>query len=269
MSVVGDYLKAIGKNRLLSPEEEVKYSQKIEKGDKKAREVMITHNLRLVVSYAKNYLGRGLTFMELIQEGNLGLIKAVEKFDWRRGFKFSTYAAWWIRQAMTRAIADQSRTIRLPVHIFELMNKFKRARRELAQELNREATNLEIAKRLEVSEERVESIQVAMEKTLSLDTLVTSEDRTSFLDLLESDDISAMESLLISTIEDQLTVALKQLDRRERTVIIWRFNLDSKGIRTLDKVGKRFGVTKERVRQIERVALEKLFEVPGLSDLLH
>jgi len=253
------YLKEIGKVPLLSAEEEVDLAQKIEKGNIKAKQKLIRSNLRLVVSIAKRYVGRGLTFLDLIQEGNQGLMRAVEKYDWRRGYKFSTYATWWIRQAITRAIADQARTIRIPVHMVETINRLYRASRKLMQELDREPTPEEIADELGMSSQRVREILKISQSTTSLEKPVGDDGDSLLGDFIQdtshpSPDESASKELLKENIKE----VLDTLSEREAKVLKMRFGLDGYKPMTLEEVGKAFGVTRERVRQIECKALRKL-----------
>jgi len=253
------YLKEIGKVPLLTAEEEVELAQKIEKGSLKARQKLIRSNLRLVVSIAKRYVGRGLTFLDLIQEGNQGLMRAVEKYDWRRGYKFSTYATWWIRQAITRAIADQARTIRIPVHMVETINRLYRTSRKLMQELDREPTPEEIAEELEMSPQRVREILKISQSTTSLEKPVGDDGDSLLGDFIQdtshpSPDESASKELLKENIKE----VLDTLAEREAKVLKMRFGLGGYKPMTLEEVGKAFGVTRERVRQIECKALRKL-----------
>jgi len=253
------YLKEIGKVPLLAREEEVSLAKRIEKGDEEAREKMTTANLRLVVSIAKKYLHRGLSFLDLIQEGNTGLMRAVEKFDWRRGFKFSTYATWWIRQAVTRAIADQARTIRIPVHMIETINKFRKTQRELSQELNREPTSEEVAEKMEISKEKAEQIVKISRKTTSLEKPVGKEEDTRLKEFIPDEDTKTpMETASHALLRDQLGEVLKSLTPREQRILELRFGLINHHPRTLEEVGKEFGITRERIRQIEAKALRKL-----------
>jgi len=253
------YLKEIGKVPLLTAEEEINLAQKIEKGNIKAKQKLIKSNLRLVVSIAKRYVGRGLTFLDLIQEGNQGLMRAVEKYDWRRGYKFSTYATWWIRQAITRAIADQARTIRIPVHMVETINRLYRASRQLMQELDREPTPEEIADELGISPQRVREILKISQSTTSLEKPVGDDGDSLLGDFIQdtshpSPDESASRRLL----RDNVKEVLDTLTEREAKVLKMRFGLDGYKPMTLEEVGKAFGVTRERVRQIECKALRKL-----------
>jgi len=253
------YLKEIGKVPLLTAEEEINLAQKIEKGNIKAKQKLIKSNLRLVVSIAKRYVGRGLTFLDLIQEGNQGLMRAVEKYDWRRGYKFSTYATWWIRQAITRAIADQARTIRIPVHMVETINRLYRASRQLMQELDREPTPEEIADELGISPQRVREILKISQSTTSLEKPIGDDGDSLLGDFIQdtshpSPDESASRRLL----RDNVKEVLDTLTEREAKVLKMRFGLDGYKPMTLEEVGKAFGVTRERVRQIECKALRKL-----------
>ncbi len=266
------YLREIGKVSLLVAEDEVRLAQQIEKGSDRARKELTQANLRLVVSIAKKYIGRGLSFLDLIQEGNQGLMRAVEKFDWRRGFKFSTYATWWIRQAITRAIADQARTIRIPVHMVETINRVYKASRRLTQELGREPEIEEIAKRAELPIEKIRDIYRISQNTTSLATPV-GDDEDSFLgDFIEdvtqpSPYEETSKELLKESIED----VLNSLDSREAEVLILRFGLRNESPKTLEEVGRVFGVTRERIRQIEAKAIRKLRHPSrrkGLRDFL-
>jgi RNA polymerase primary sigma factor len=253
------YLREIGKTPLLTREEEVELAQRVEKGDEEARKHLIKANLRLVVSIAKKYLNRGLSFLDLIQEGNTGLMRAVEKFDWRRGFKFSTYATWWIRQAITRAIADQARTIRIPVHMIETMNKFKRVRRGLSQELGREATPEEVAHEMEIPVEKAEQIVRISQHPTSLETPVGKEEDTRLKAFIPDEEMATpMEAASFELLREQLEEVLATLSPRERRVLELRFGLKDHKPRTLEVVGDEFGVTRERIRQIEAKALRKL-----------
>jgi len=253
------YLREIGKVPLLTKEEEVELAKRIEKGDKRAKEKLIVSNLRLVVSIAKKYLNRGLSFLDLIQEGNTGLMRAVEKFDWRRGYKFSTYATWWIRQAITRAIADQARTIRIPVHMIETINKFRKVRRELSQKLGREATPEEVAKKMGISKEKAEQIIRISQKTTSLETPVGKEEDTRLKEFIPDEEMkSPMEAASFELLKHQISEVLKSLSPRERRILELRFGLVDHRPRTLEEVGREFGITRERIRQIEAKALRKL-----------
>ena len=253
------YLKEIGKVPLLSADEERELAQKMEKGDEEAKKRLAEANLRLVVSIAKRYVGRGMLFLDLIQEGNLGLIKAVEKFDYRKGYKFSTYATWWIRQAITRAIADQARTIRIPVHMVETINKLIRVQRQLLQELGREPYPEEIAVKMNLPVERVREIQKISQEPVSLETPIGEEEDSHLGDFLPDDDVPAPSEAAASMIlKEQLVEVLGTLTEREQKVLRLRFGLDDGRARTLEEVGKEFNVTRERIRQIEAKALRKL-----------
>jgi RNA polymerase primary sigma factor len=281
------YLKEIGRVSLLTAQEEVSLAQRIEKGvfaeekmgnepgklgDEQVRELrweiidghrakrhLVEANLRLVVSIAKRYVGRGMAFLDLIQEGNLGLIRAVEKFDYAKGFKFSTYATWWIRQAITRAIADQARTIRIPVHMVETINKLARIQRQLLQDLGREPTADEIAEQMEITTEKVREIQKISQEPVSLETPIGEEEDSHLGDFIEdSDAVVPLEKASFRLLQEQLESVLHTLDERSREVIRLRFGLDDGQPRTLEEVGKRFGVTRERIRQIESKTLSKL-----------
>jgi RNA polymerase primary sigma factor len=253
------YLREIGRTPLLTKEEEVVLAKKIEKGDATARQKMIVSNLRLVVANAKKYLNRGLSFLDLIQEGNTGLMRAVEKFDWRRGYKFSTYATWWIRQAITRAIADQSRTIRIPVHMNETINKFKRVQRQLSQEFNREPTTEEIARKMDISLEKAEQIVKISQKTTSLEKPVGKEEDTMLKEFIPDEEMETpVESASFELLKGQVREVLQTLSPRERKILELRFGLVDQRPRTLEEVGKDFGITRERIRQIEAKALRKL-----------
>ena len=253
------YLKEIGRVPLLSAEEEVELAKRIEQGDEEAKRRLAEANLRLVVSIAKRYVGRGMLFLDLIQEGNMGLIKAVEKFDYRKGYKFSTYATWWIRQAITRAIADQARTIRIPVHMVETINKLIRVSRQLLQELGREPTPEEIAKEMNLSPEKVREIMKIAQEPVSLETPIGEEDDSHLGDFIPDDDIQApADAAAYELLKDQLKEVLDTLSDREENVLRLRFGLDDGRTRTLEEVGKVFGVTRERIRQIEAKALRKL-----------
>jgi RNA polymerase primary sigma factor len=253
------YLKEIGRVPLLTAEEEIELAKKMEKGDEEAKRRLAEANLRLVVSIAKRYVGRGMLFLDLIQEGNLGLIKAVEKFDFRKGFKFSTYATWWIRQAITRAIADQARTIRIPVHMVETINKLIRVSRQLLQELGREPAPEEIAKEMEIPVERVREIMKIAQEPVSLETPIGEEEDSHLGDFIEDEDAPApAEAASFILLKEQLEEVLETLTPREKKVLRLRFGLDDGRARTLEEVGQEFGVTRERIRQIEAKALRKL-----------
>ncbi|NLY56495.1 MAG: RNA polymerase sigma factor RpoD [Firmicutes bacterium] len=253
------YLKEIGRVPLLTAAEEIELAKRILEGDEAARRRLAEANLRLVVSIAKRYVGRGMLFLDLIQEGNLGLIKAVEKFDYSKGFKFSTYATWWIRQAITRAIADQARTIRIPVHMVETINKLIRVSRKLLQELGRDPTPEEIAKEMGLTEERVREILKISQEPVSLETPIGEEEDSHLGDFIEDEDSPApAEAASYSLLKEQLEEVLDTLTPREKKVLRLRFGLDDGRARTLEEVGKVFGVTRERIRQIEAKALRKL-----------
>ncbi|EOC99890.1 RNA polymerase sigma factor RpoD [Caldisalinibacter kiritimatiensis] len=253
------YLKEIGKVPLLSAEEEIELAKRIEQGDEEAKRKLSEANLRLVVSIAKRYVGRGMLFLDLIQEGNLGLIKAVEKFDYRKGYKFSTYATWWIRQAITRAIADQARTIRIPVHMVETINKLIRVSRQLLQELGREPTPEEIAKEMNLEEEKVREILKIAQEPVSLETPIGEEEDSHLGDFIPDEDAQApSEAATFTLLKEQLGDVLETLTPREQKVLRLRFGLDDGRARTLEEVGKEFDVTRERIRQIEAKALRKL-----------
>lgn len=253
------YLKEIGKVPLLSAEEEIDLAQRMEDGDEEAKKRLAEANLRLVVSIAKRYVGRGMLFLDLIQEGNLGLIKAVEKFDYRKGYKFSTYATWWIRQAITRAIADQARTIRIPVHMVETINKLIRVSRQLLQELGREPTPEEIAKEMSMSVERVREILKISQEPVSLETPIGEEEDSHLGDFIQDDNVPVpADAAAFTMLKEQLEEVLGTLTEREQKVLRLRFGLDDGRARTLEEVGKEFNVTRERIRQIEAKALRKL-----------
>jgi len=253
------YLKEIGKIPLLRAEEEVELAQKIEQGDMEAKRKLAEANLRLVVSIAKRYVGRGMLFLDLIQEGNLGLIKAVEKFDYSKGYKFSTYATWWIRQAITRAIADQARTIRIPVHMVETINKLIRVSRQLLQELGREPLPEEIAVEMGLSEDKVRDILKIAQEPVSLETPIGEEEDSHLGDFIPDDDaLAPAEAAAFTMLREQLIDVLDTLTPREKKVLRLRFGLDDGRVRTLEEVGKEFSVTRERIRQIEAKALRKL-----------
>ncbi|GAB7386335.1 RNA polymerase sigma factor RpoD [Bacillaceae bacterium] len=253
------YLKEIGRVPLLSAEEEIELAKRIEQGDEEAKRRLAEANLRLVVSIAKRYVGRGMLFLDLIQEGNMGLIKAVEKFDYRKGYKFSTYATWWIRQAITRAIADQARTIRIPVHMVETINKLIRVSRQLLQELGREPTPEEIAEQMDMTPEKVREIMKISQEPVSLETPIGEEDDSHLGDFIEDQDaLAPSDAAAYELLKEQLEDVLDTLTDREENVLRLRFGLDDGRTRTLEEVGKVFGVTRERIRQIEAKALRKL-----------
>ena len=254
------YLKDIGRVELLSADEEIEIAKRIENGDEEAKKILTSANLRLVVSIAKKYTGRGMLFLDLIQEGNMGLIKAVEKFDYRKGFKFSTYATWWIRQAITRAIADQARTIRIPVHMVETINKMTRVQRQLVQELGRDPSAEEIADRMgTLSADKVREIQKIALDPVSLETPIGEEDDSHLGDFIEDKDaLSPDQYANYQLLKDEIDLVLKTLTEREEKVLRLRFGLDDGRTRTLEEVGKEFDVTRERIRQIEAKALRKL-----------
>ncbi|MGI6168648.1 MAG: RNA polymerase sigma factor RpoD [Christensenellales bacterium] len=253
------YLKEIGKVALLTPKEEVDLAQRMGAGDMEAKRKLTEANLRLVVSIAKRYVGRGMLFLDLIQEGNLGLIKAVEKFDYSKGYKFSTYATWWIRQAITRAIADQARTIRIPVHMVETINKLIRVSRQLLQEFGRDPQPEEIAREMGISEEKVREIIKIAQEPVSLETPIGEEDDSHLGDFIPDDDVPApSEAAAFTLLKEQLVEVLDTLTPREEKVLRLRFGLDDGRARTLEEVGKEFNVTRERIRQIEAKALRKL-----------
>ena len=253
------YLKEIGKVPLLSADEEIEYAKRMEEGDEEAKKRLAEANLRLVVSIAKRYVGRGMQFLDLIQEGNLGLIKAVEKYDYRKGFKFSTYATWWIRQAITRAIADQARTIRIPVHMVETINKLIRVSRQLLQELGREPTPEEIAAELDMPVERVREILKISQEPVSLETPIGEEEDSHLGDFFQDDNVPVpAEAAAQTLLKEQLDEVLDTLTEREQKVLRLRFGMNDGRARTLEEVGKEFDVTRERIRQIEAKALRKL-----------
>ncbi|MCL2619649.1 MAG: RNA polymerase sigma factor RpoD [Defluviitaleaceae bacterium] len=262
------YLKEIGKVPLLSQDEENELALLMEAGDKAAKKRLVSSNLRLVVSIAKRYVGRGMHFLDLIQEGNLGLIKAVEKFDYRKGFKFSTYATWWIRQAITRAIADQARTIRIPVHMVETINKLLRISKQLLQELGREPNAEEIAKEMQITVEKVREIMKLSQDPVSLETPIGEEEDSHIGDFIADSDLPPPDAQAASTLlKEQLMSVLETLTEREKKVLILRFGLEDGKARTLEEVGREFQVTRERIRQIEAKALRKLRH-PGRSKKL-
>ena len=253
------YLKEIGKVPLLTAEEEIELAKRMELGDQEAKKRLAEANLRLVVSIAKRYVGRGMLFHDLIQEGNLGLIKAVEKFDYRKGYKFSTYATWWIRQAITRAIADQARTIRIPVHMVETINKLIRVSRQLLQELGREPTPEEIAAEMDMPVERVREILKISQEPVSLETPIGEEEDSHLGDFIQDDNVPVpADAATFTLLKEQLEEVLGTLTEREQKVLILRFGLEDGRARTLEEVGKEFNVTRERIRQIEAKALRKL-----------
>ena len=253
------YLKEIGKVPLLTAEEEIELAKRMEIGDDEAKKRLSEANLRLVVSIAKKYVGRGMLFLDLIQEGNLGLIKAVEKFDYKMGYKFSTYATWWIRQAITRAIADQARTIRIPVHMVETINKIMRVSRQLVQELGREPVPEEIAEKMDISVERVREILKIAQEPVSLETPIGEEEDSHLGDFLQDDNVPIpADAATYTMLKEQILEVLTTLTERERRVLNLRFGLEDGRPRTLEEVGKEFDVTRERIRQIEAKALRKL-----------
>ncbi|MDR1068183.1 MAG: RNA polymerase sigma factor RpoD [Clostridiales Family XIII bacterium] len=253
------YLKEIGQVPLLTAEEEVRLAKRMEQGDEEAKRALCEANLRLVVSIAKRYVGRGMQFLDLIQEGNFGLLKAVDKFQWEKGFKFSTYATWWIRQAITRSIADQARTIRIPVHMVETINKLMRVSRQLLQEYGREPTPAEIGREMDITEEKVREIMKIAQEPVSLETPIGEEEDSHLGDFIPDEDMPApADAAAYTLLREQLMDVLNTLTDRERKVLILRFGLYDGRARTLEEVGKRFDVTRERIRQIEAKALRKL-----------
>ncbi len=267
------YLKEIGKVNLLTADEEIELAKAMEEGSEEAKQKLCEANLRLVVSIAKRYVGRGMLFLDLIQEGNLGLIKAVEKFDWRKGYKFSTYATWWIRQAITRAIADQARTIRIPVHMVETINKLIREKRQLIQELGRDPKPEEIAERMEIPVEKVRDILKIAQEPVSLETPIGEEEDSHLGDFIpDSDALAPADAAAFAMLKEQLIEVLDTLTPREQKVLKLRFGLEDGKARTLEEVGKRFEVTRERIRQIEAKALRKLrhpTKIRKLKDFLN
>ena len=262
------YLKEIGKVPLLSPDEEIELAKKIELGDEEAKKKLAESNLRLVVSIAKRYAGRGMQLLDLIQEGNLGLIKAVEKFDYRKGYKFSTYATWWIRQAITRAIADQARTIRIPVHMVETINRLVRTQRQLVQKLGREATPEELAKELDMPVDRVREIMKISQDPVSLEIPIGEEEDSHLGDFIQDNNVEVpADAATYTLLHEQLMDVLSTLTEREQKVLRLRFGLDDGRPRTLEEVGRQFNVTRERIRQIEAKALRKLRH-PSRSKIL-
>lgn len=262
------YLREIGRIPLLTTEEEIRLAKRIEKGDVLAKKQLAEANLRLVVSISKKYIGRGLSLLDLIQEGNTGLMRAVEKFDYRKGFKFSTYATWWIRQAITRAIADQARTIRIPVHMIETINKLIRVQRQLVQDLGREPTPEEIAQEMGMDVDKVEHIIKISQETVSLEAPVGEEEDSRLGDFIEDDkNISPEESTSYQLLRDKIKEFLGDLSPREQKILRMRFGLDSGRTHTLEEVGQEFGVTRERIRQIEAKALSKLKKADRSTDL--
>ena len=253
------YLKEIGQIRLLTMDEELDLAERIQNGDEQAKNILAEANLRLVVSIAKRYVGRGMLFLDLIQEGNIGLMKSVEKFDVSKGYKFSTYATWWIRQAITRAIADQARTIRVPVHMVETINKLARIQRQLTLELNREPTEEELAKKMNVSVEKIREIYKISQEPVSLETPIGEEDDSHLGDFIKDErNLSPEEYATNEMLKDEIAEVLETLTEREEKVIRLRFGLEDGKSRTLEEVGQLFGVTRERIRQIEAKALRKL-----------
>ena len=253
------YLKEIGKVPLLTPDEEIELAKRMELGDEEAKKTLAEANLRLVVSIAKRYVGRGMQFLDLIQEGNLGLIKAVDKFDYRKGYKFSTYATWWIRQAITRAIADQARTIRIPVHMVETINRLVRTQRQLLQSLGREPSPEEIAKEMDLPVDRVREIMKISQDPVSLETPIGEEEDSHLGDFIQDDHVEVpVDAATFTLLHEQLMEVLETLTDREQKVLRLRFGLDDGRPRTLEEVGKEFNVTRERIRQIEAKALRKL-----------
>lgn len=255
---VRQYLRDIGKISLLTAQDEVDLAKKAEKGERRSRDKIISANLRLVVSIAKKYVGRGMSLLDLIEEGNIGLMRAVDKYDWRRGYKFSTYATWWIRQAITRAIADQARTIRIPVHMVETINRFNRTQRRLMQELGREPTPEEVAKVLEIDETKAREIIKVSQEPTSLETPVGDEEDSHLGDFIADQGLQPDEQATRELLKIHLDEVLDSLSPREKRVLQLRFGLEDGKQRTLEEVGKEFGVTRERIRQIEAKAIRKL-----------
>ncbi len=265
---IKEYFKEIGKVRLLTSAREIQLAKKIEEGDLSAKSKLIEANLRLVVSIAKKYVSRGMTLLDLIQEGNLGLIRAVDKYDYKKGFKFSTYATWWIRQAITRAIADQARTIRIPVHMVENVNKYIRTQRKLLQELGRDPTVEEVAKALETTPEDVRKIIRIAQNTVSLDTPIDEERETQLSDLIEDPEVEAPpDAASFSLLQENISMVLSNLKEREVKIIKLRFGLYDGLPRTLEEVGREFNLTRERIRQIEFKALCKLRNIRASKSL--
>jgi len=271
VDLIQTYLKEISKIPVLSAEEEIELAKRIEKGDKKAREKLWRTNLRLVISIAKKYIGKSssLTFLDLIQEGNLGLAKAVEKFDWRKGYKFSTYATWWIRQAITRALADQGRVIRIPVHMVELLTKFHEVKKRLAQDLGREPLPEEIAEEMHLEVDKVRHLSEIVQEVISLEMPVgESEEESILLDFIKDEKTpSPITESARMILRERLQEILKDLSPREQKILALRFGLEDGIVHTLEEVGKEFGVTRERIRQIEAKALEKIREHKSLKKL--
>lgn len=255
---VRQYLREIGRVSLLTAEEEIELAKRSEKGEQRAKDKLISANLRLVVSIAKKYVGRGMSLLDLIEEGNMGLMRAVEKYDWRRGFKFSTYATWWIRQAITRALADQARTIRIPVHMVETINRFNRTQRKLMQDLGREPTPEEVAKELGIDAQKAREIIKVSQEPTSLATKVGDEEDSELGDFIEAPGLKPDEQATRALLRGHLDEVLDTLSPREKRVLQLRFGIEDGKQRTLEEVGKEFGVTRERIRQIEAKAIRKL-----------